>query len=107
MEASQIRIDATLLETHKGQLVRLIGKVQSYDTSRAAGVVDSNGEVRIQIQDSNEYPSVGKIYEFIGKVSSNSLDVTVYSIVELSDNTNLDVAQKLVHYVHKVPELYY
>ncbi|KAK6205196.1 replication factor A protein 3 [Scheffersomyces amazonensis] len=107
MEASQIRVDATLLGSNQGKLVRLIGKVKSFNPSTGVGTVDSNGDVTVILNLSENSIQIDHIYEFIGKIGTSDLDVTVYSSVEFSENTNLEVAQKLVSFVHKVPELYY
>jgi replication factor A3 len=105
MDAANIRIDASLLLANQGKLVRIIGKCESYDGSSNTATLNSNGTIPLSLQ--NDSLVVGKNYEIIGKCSSNNLGVNVYSVIELSDNINLDVAQKLVSYVHKVPELFY
>ena len=105
MDAANIRIDASLLLANQGKLVRIIGKCESYDGSSNTATLNSNGTIPLSLQ--NDSLVVGKNYENIGKCSSNNLGDNVYSVIELSDNINLDVAQKLVNYVHKVPELFY
>lgn len=104
MDAANIRIDASLLQSHQGKLVRIIGKCESYDGSSNTATLNSNGSIPLSLQ--NDSLIVGKNYEIIGKNSTNN-SVNVYSVIELSDNINLDIAQKLVSYVHKVPELFY
>lgn len=100
MEAANIRIDAPLLSSHQGKLVRIIGKC----TSPTA--LESNGPVALST--TNIDPLIpGKFYEIIGKVSPNNPSVNVYSVLQLSDNVNMDMVSKLVQYVHKVPELFY
>lgn len=106
MDAASIRIDATLLKEHQGKIVRLIGKCESYDPSASSAILISNGQVNISLA-TGESMEINKIYEIIGKVSSTEEKVTVYSIIELSDNLNLDIANNLVKYVHKVPELFF
>lgn len=106
MDAASVRIDATLLQEYQGRLVRIIGKCESFDPSSSHGTILSNGPITI-ISAPGELLSVSKNYEIIGKVGSNDLKVRVLSAIELSDNVNLDHAEKLVKYVHKVPELFY
>lgn len=106
MDAANIRIDATLLQSHQGKLVRIIGKCENFDSNSSAGTLSSNGPVNLTFA-GGDILVPGKNYEIIGKVSSNNVTVNVYSVIELSDNVNLEVAQKLVQFVHKVPELYY
>ncbi|KAK6459436.1 replication factor A protein 3 [Scheffersomyces xylosifermentans] len=106
MDAANIRVDATLVAQHQGKLVRIIGKCESYDSDSLTATIISNGSISLTLQE-GEVLKVGKIYEIIGKVSTSDYKVNVYNVIELSDNVNLEVAQKLVQYVHKVPELFY
>ncbi|ODV76914.1 replication factor A protein 3 [Suhomyces tanzawaensis NRRL Y-17324] len=106
MDATNIRVDSTLLESHQGKIVRVIGKCDSYDASSDTATLISTGAVHLNLQ-SGEALEVNKNYEVIGKVSATSTNVSVYTVTPLSDNLNLENAQKLVHYTHKVPELYY
>lgn len=106
MDAASIRIDSTFLEQHQGRLVRIMGKCQSYDPSSNNSILISNGPVTL-IFNPGEELVVNKNYEIIGKVGTSDLSVRVLSAIELSDNLNFDTAQKLVSYVHKVPELFY
>lgn len=106
MDAASIRIDSTLLQQHQGRLVRIMGKCESYDPASNNSTLLSNGPITL-ISNAGEPLVVNKNYEIIGKVGSNDLSVRVLSAIELSDNLNFDVAQKLVSYVHKVPELFY
>ena len=106
MEVASIRVDTSLLQESQGKLVRIIGKLESYDPSSSAATLIAGSPIQLQLTE-NDSLQVGKIYEVIGKVSTSNLTVNTYSVTQLSDNTNLDVAAKLVKYVHKVPELFY
>ena len=91
MEASNIRIDGTLLQANKNKLVRVMGKCAiKLDLSQ---VTDSPLEIH-------------KNYEIIGKVSGDELKIFVYSVIELSDNLDINAASKLAQYAQKVSELY-
>ncbi|ABN68224.2 predicted protein [Scheffersomyces stipitis CBS 6054] len=105
MDATKVRINASLVEKYQGKLVRLIGKCQSFDPINKIATLDSNGEVRLEFFDEVNL-AVGKIYEITGKVSSNEQKVHAQAVTELSDNTNLEIADKLVSYSQKVPELF-
>ncbi|CCG20756.1 hypothetical protein CORT_0A03680 [Candida orthopsilosis Co 90-125] len=119
MEATTKRIDATLLQQNQNNLVRIIGKCESYNATSQSAILISNGSIKLDLssaaaQDSNNGDGssvlqVNKNYEVIGKVSHNPSDlkVHVYSIVELTDNLNFKAVEKLVHYTYKVPELFY
>ncbi|KAI5968761.1 hypothetical protein CANMA_002197 [Candida margitis] len=122
MEATTKRIDATLLQQNQNNLVRIIGKCESYDTSTQQAILISNGSVKLDLSSATQDGAgndgdnngdgalqVNKNYEIIGKVSHNPSDlkVHVYSVVSLTDNLNLNAVEKLVQYTYKVPELFY
>lgn len=96
MDAPTLRIDAPLIPSHQGRLVRIIGKCLDKTT------LDSNGHVSLSTDESLK---VNLFYEIIGKVSTGDV-VNVYSVVELSENIDMNVVKKLVEYVAKVPELF-
>lgn len=104
MDAKIIRIDAKLLDQHQNQIVRIIGKCELSDPTGGTASLICNGTINLISED--HVFVVGKNYEVIGKTGATSLEVKVYSALELSDNVNIDIALKLAHYIHKVPELY-
>lgn len=106
MNAMSIRVDATRLQQFQGKVVRVIGRCDAFDTSDMRGKLESNGS--IPIKSPSQALDAGKNYEIIGRIGSgDDLAIQVYTMTELSDNLNLDVAKKLVDFVHKVPELFY
>lgn len=105
MDAASIRVDAPLVPEYQGKIVRIIGKCELFDSGSSRAILHANGKVDLAVN--NTTFEINKNYEIIGKVATDSATVLVLSAVELSDNVNLDVASKLVQYVHKVPELYY
>lgn len=104
MDTASIRIDASLLQENEGKIVRIMGSCQSFDAPARHALLEANGTVNLKLV-SDETLTVGKNYEIIGKVGDGQL-VQTYSLVELSDNVNLQMASKLVQYIKKVPELY-
>ncbi|CAI5756961.1 unnamed protein product [Candida verbasci] len=108
MEASNIRVDATLLQENQNNLVRIMGSCESVDKNTNCATIISNGPITLDLNhtqlDKQLIP--GKNYEIIGKVSNSSLKVHVYSVIQLSDNLNLDFATKFVQYSQKVPDIY-
>lgn len=104
MDAASIRVNATTLPDFSGRIVRVIGKVQSFDSASDSARVDAGGSIDLSCHDQLQ---VGKIYEFIGKAGASEKKVNVYSSMEMSDNTDVTVANKLADYVKKVPELFY
>ncbi|EMG49587.1 hypothetical protein SBY92_004507 [Candida maltosa Xu316] len=106
MEASNIRIDASLVQANTKKIVRVMGKCESFDQGSGQAIISCNGTINLDLsQVSDTILEIHKNYEFIGKVG-NDLKITVYSIIELSDNLDLNIASKLAHYAQKVPELY-
>lgn len=106
MDAASIRVTALTLKDFPGKVVRIIGKVVNVDMSTDSASVDAGGDVTVSTH-GNEPLEVGKIYEFIGKVSVSDYKINSYSVLQLSDNVDLEVAQKLARMVPKVPELFY
>ena len=106
MDAISKRIDGTLLQDNQGKLVRIIGKLEQHDGNSA--ILISNGSIQLNLSaiTSNINIEINNNYEIIGKVGDDLL-ITVYSILEISDNFNFDNYYKLCGYVSKVPELYY
>ncbi|EGW32321.1 uncharacterized protein SPAPADRAFT_138892 [Spathaspora passalidarum NRRL Y-27907] len=100
-----IKVDSTLLASNQNKVVSLFGKCESYDQSSNTAIVISNGPVKLELPE-GEPITINKNYEIIGKATGDS-SVRVFSVTELTDNFNLDLAHKLVHYTHKVPELFY
>lgn len=105
MEATNIRIDASLVGTNSGKLVRVMGKCESFDQASRQAIILCNGTINLDLSQVDEELEIHKNYEFIGKVGVD-MKIKVYSIVPLSDNLDLKIASKLAHYAQKVPELY-
>lgn len=106
MDAASIRVTALTLQEFPGKVVRIIGKVTTVDPSTDLATIDAGGSVTVSTH-GNEQLEIGKIYEVIGKLSVSDLSINTYSILELSDNVNLEIAQKFAKMVPKVPELFY
>lgn len=106
MDAASIRVDATSLKDFAGKVVRIVGKVDTYDRASDSARIDANGSIDVSVH-SNDELEVGKIYEVIGKVGVSDFRVNAYSVLRLSDNVNLDASNRLAKFVQKVPELFY
>lgn len=101
----EARIDSTLMDAHKGQVVRVMGKCESFDQGSRTGTIVATGPINLSLPDAEDMV-VGQNYELTGKVSADGKKITGYKVLELSDNLNLDAAQKMARFTHKVPELY-
>ncbi|RKP33007.1 replication factor A protein 3 [Metschnikowia bicuspidata] len=106
MDAASIRVTAETLKDFPGKVVRIIGKATSVDISADSATLDAEGAVTISTH-GNEQLEVGKIYEVIGKASTMNASINSYSVLKLSDNVDLEMAQKFARMVPKVPELFY
>lgn len=103
MDAASVRVDATSILSYGGRVVRIIGKASAVNGDSVK--LDANGQVNVSTN-ANDKVEIGKIYEVIGKVNVSDHRVTSYSVMRLSDDTNLEAASKLAQYVQKVPELF-
>lgn len=106
MDATSKRIDGTLLQVNQGKVVRVIGKMEQYDESSA--IIKSNGDINLNLSTltTGLDIQVGSNYEVIGKIGDD-LTITVYSILEISDNFKFENYYHMIQFVNKVPELYY
>ena len=102
MEASNIRIDGTLLQANKNKLVRVMGKCESFDHASNQAIIVCNGTIKLDLSQVTDSPlEIHKNYEIIGKVSGDELKIFVYSVIELSDNLDINAASKLAQYAQK------
>lgn len=106
MDAASIRVNASTVKDFAGRIVRVVGKVESYDSQSQLARLDAGGAVDIQLT-TGDILEVGKAYEVIGKTSVSDYKVNAYLVMAISDNVNLDTANKLASYVQKVPELFF
>lgn len=105
MEAINKRIDGTLLGSNQGNVVRIIGKVEQFDGTSAIFISNGNVQLNLSAITSSINIEVNNNYEIIGKINDDLL-ITVYSILDISDNFNFDNYYKLCTFANKVPELY-
>ncbi|GEQ68401.1 hypothetical protein JCM33374_g2069 [Metschnikowia sp. JCM 33374] len=106
MDAASIRVNATTLKDFPGRVVRVIGKVTAVDSFADSATLDASGPVHVSTHGAEQFEE-GKIYEVIGKCSVSDFKINSYSTMRLSDNLNLDMANKLASMVPKVSELFY
>lgn len=106
MDAASVRVNATTIKEFAGRIIRVVGKVDSFDPPSQLARLNAGGAVDVQVPQGNVL-EVGKMYEVIGKASVSDFRVNAYSMMEISDSTNLEMANQLASYVQKVPELFY
>lgn len=106
MDAASVRINATTLRDFPGRVVRVIGKATAVDKLGDTATLDANGPVHVSTHGGDEIEE-GNIYEIIGKISASDYKINSYSVARLSDNLNLEIANKLAAIVPKVSELFY
>lgn len=106
MDAASIRVNASTIKDFAGRVVRVVGRVESFDSVSDSARIDAGGAIDVSIH-SNDKLETGKAYEIIGKVGVSDYKVNAYSVLPLSDNVDVDVANQLAKFVQKVPELFY
>lgn len=106
MNAASVRVNASSVKDFAGRVVRIVGVVDSYDSGSQSARLNAGGSIDL-IVNLGDNLEVGKPYEVIGKVGVSDFKVAAYSVMPVSENTNVDVATKLATYVQKVPELFY
>lgn len=105
MDAASVRVNASTISDFAGRVVRLVGTVDSFDANSQLARFNAGGPVDVSVN--GERLQVGKPYEVIGKVGVSDYKINAYSVMTISENTNLDLANKLASYVQKVPELFF
>ncbi|RCK63284.1 Replication factor A protein 3 [Candida viswanathii] len=105
MEATNIRVDASLIQNNSGRIVRIMGKCESFDQASHQAIILANGTANLDLSQVDDVLEIHKNYEFIGKAGVDQ-KIRVYSVVPLSDNLDLNIAAKLVLFANQVPELY-
>lgn len=106
MDAASIRVTSLTLKDFPGKVVRVIGKATNVDNGNDSASLDADGPITVSTH-GNEQLELGKIYEVIGKVNVSDYSINSYLVMKLSDNVDLEAAQKLARMVPKVPELFY
>lgn len=106
MDAASIRANAKTINDFGGRVVRIVGRITNYDRAMDSATIDADGPIQITVNPGDAIET-GKIYEIIGKAGVADNKVNVYAMMQFSDNTNLDAANKLATFVQKSPELFY
>ncbi|CAH6718863.1 putative replication factor A protein 3 [[Candida] jaroonii] len=103
MDTTDTRIDGTLLQSNQGKIVRIVGKLDTFDGN--SGILQSNGNVALDLSNVDSNIEVNKNFEIIGRVTEG-LKVVVFSVTDISDNFNFDNYYKLCKFINQVPELF-
>lgn len=106
MDAASVRVQASTIKDFGGRVVRVVGSVENIDFGSSTATLNAGGPIQVTTN-ANDGLEVGKIYEVIGKVGASDYKVSAYSVTAFSDNTNLELHNKLAALVPKVPELFY
>ncbi|KAG5354598.1 Replication factor A protein 3 [Yarrowia sp. B02] len=95
------RINSTLLSSHHGKTVRIIGKAGSHE----GGIFtfDANGPLKVK-PDENEFVE-GRFYELVGKVEDSG-ELTCLQSTDFGTNIDLEQVGKLVAYCQKFPTVF-
>ncbi|CAN3353530.1 hypothetical protein DICA3_F31626 [Diutina catenulata] len=103
MDATNVRVDASMVSENQGKVVRSVGKCKSASIDGNTAVLEANGEINLSFDD--QHMEEGKIYEVMGKVNSSNV-IQMYVAVELADDTNIELASRLAKLASKVPEVF-
>ncbi|KAF3985738.1 hypothetical protein FT663_04848 [Candidozyma haemuli var. vulneris] len=106
MDGASVRVLASTIKDFGGRVVRVVGSVENIDFGSNTATINADGPIQV-ILNGGEDLEVGKIFEIIGKVSASDYKIHFYSSTRFSDNTNLELHNKLAAFVPKVPELFY
>ncbi|SGZ57281.1 CIC11C00000004862 [Sungouiella intermedia] len=68
MDAASVRVNSTTLREFAGRIVRVVGKVESFDGASELARLNAGGPVDVLVPPGSHLEE-GKIYEIIGKAS--------------------------------------
>jgi len=100
-------VDAKHIEQFPNRTVKVIGKLDKYDTSSQTGVLQANGVVNLKFPANSPSYAEGKWYEFVATVDGSDSSLKVIEGVDMGDQLNEKALNKMVELCHKFPELFY
>ncbi|KAI8988659.1 replication factor A protein 3 [Pilobolus umbonatus] len=97
------RINSALREKYVGQTVRLVGQVLSFSADTAVIAASDGGQVLVKLNGENTWGT--KYVEVIGQVS-NDFSIVEFKSTNMGEALDLALANKVVEYGQKCPELF-
>ncbi|KAL1926859.1 hypothetical protein VTP01DRAFT_5505 [Rhizomucor pusillus] len=97
------RINASLQEKYVDKTVRIIGKVKSFAGDSAVLTTTDGGQVLVQLNGESQWGS--EYMEVIGRVEKN-FTIMEYKSTNLGNDFDMDLANKVVEYAQKCPEIF-
>ncbi|KAG0177739.1 hypothetical protein DFQ29_004466 [Apophysomyces sp. BC1021] len=103
MEKPTPRINSVLREKYVDRTVRISGKVISFSGDTAVIQATDGGQVLVKLNGENQWGT--KFVEVIGRVEKD-FSVMEFKSSNLGESFDLDLANKVVEYGQKCPELF-
>ncbi|CAO3589192.1 unnamed protein product [Absidia cylindrospora] len=103
MEKPTPRINSQLREKYVGSTVRMAGKVVSFSGETAVMNATDGGQVLIKLSGESQWGT--EFVEVIGRVE-NDFSLMEFKLCNLGNNFDMSLANKLVEYGQKLPELF-
>ncbi|KAI8072396.1 replication factor A protein 3 [Gongronella butleri] len=97
------RINSQLREKYAGTTVRIAGKIHSYTGETAVLSTSDGGQVLVKLNDNSKWGS--EYIEIIGRVEPD-FSITEFDSLNLGNDFDLQLANKVVEYGQKFPEMF-
>ncbi|PWN91695.1 replication factor A protein 3 [Acaromyces ingoldii] len=98
-------INSDMMSSHTGQTVRVVGKLQKVSGRDFVLQTSDSGHVEVRMSQDTNLSGSGYV-EVIGRVSADGEYITEFTCIDLGNNLDLDMVQKLVEIQQKVPEIF-
>ncbi|CDS07862.1 hypothetical protein LRAMOSA01811 [Lichtheimia ramosa] len=97
------RINSKLREKYVGTTVRISGKVVSFAGDTAVIEATDHGQVLVKLNGESQWGT--EYVEVIGKIERD-FSLTEFTSTNLGNDFDLDLANKVVEYSQKYPEMF-
>ncbi|KAJ2960757.1 hypothetical protein NQZ79_g3899 [Umbelopsis isabellina] len=103
MEKPTPRVNSATINNHIGHAVRVTGKVISLSGESAILEATDNGQIQVQLNGQSQWGT--QYVEVIGQVLAENT-LKEFTSTNLGDSFDLTLANKVVEYSQKCPELF-
>ncbi|CEI97015.1 hypothetical protein RMCBS344292_11158 [Rhizopus microsporus] len=103
MEKPTPRVNSALREKYVGKTVRLVGKITSFSGNTAVLEASDHGQVLVNLNGESQWGT--QYVEVIGQVDQD-FTIREFKTTNMGDNFDLDLANKVVEFGQRCPEIF-
>ncbi|PWN17771.1 replication factor A protein 3 [Microstroma glucosiphilum] len=105
MEKPTPFINSSMLPQYRGQIVRIVGKVNKVSGTTLLLQTSDLGHVEVQLNRDTELSSAQYV-EVIGKVADSGEVLREFASVDVGDGVDMNLVERVVEISAKVPQLF-